>query len=116
VDAVCGDFLALDDLGRFDVIAFNKVLEHVPDPAVMLRKALAHGHPEGFVYVEVPDGEVAAAEGPGREEFFIDHWHVFSAASVALLAQRAGYSLRALERLREPSGKYTLRTFLVPAR
>lgn len=115
VRGVGGDFLVIEDLGRFDVIAFNKVLEHVHDPVAMLRRAhrcLARG---GFVYVEVPDGEAAVTEGPEREEFFIEHWHVFSAASVALLASRAGFAVRALERLREPSAKFTLRAFLTPA-
>ena len=116
IESLCGDFMQASGLGRFDVVTFNKVLEHVPDPLTMLRKALEHVAPGGFVYCEVPDGEAAAADGPGREEFFLDHWHVFSAASLALLVSQAGYSLRALERLREPSGKYTLRAFLAPAR
>ena len=36
-----------------------------------------------LVYVELPDAEGAALHGPGREEFFIEHHHVFSAASTA---------------------------------
>lgn len=115
VTAVCGDFLTVRGLGRFDAITFNKVLEHVPDPVRMLAKALAHVEPGGFVYVEVPDGEAAVVDGPGREEFFIDHWHIFSVASLAFLAARAGFAVRVLERLREPSGKYTLRAFMVPS-
>jgi len=81
----------------------------------MLAKASAHVKPGGFVYVEVPDGEAAVIDGPGREEFFIDHWHVFSVASLALLVAQAGFAVRVLERLREPSGKYTLRAFMVPS-
>ena len=115
VKTIFGDFMEMDDFGRFDVVTFNKVLEHVKDPIAMLEKTLAHVKPEGFVYVEVPDGEMAVSDGPEREEFFIEHWHIFSATSVALLASRAGFSLRALERLREPSNKYTLRAFLVGA-
>ena len=112
VAAVCADFATAGDLGRFDAVTFNKVLEHVPDPVSMLRRAAGHVAPGGFVYVEVPDGERAALAGPEREEFFVDHWHVFSAASLALLAQHAGFRTLALERLREPSGKFTLRAFL----
>jgi hypothetical protein len=37
---------------------------------------------------------------------------VFSAASLALVAQRAGFRLLQQERLREPSTKYTLVAFL----
>lgn len=113
VGAVQADFLtaSLEGLGRFDAITFNKVLEHVERPVAMLaraRQSLASG---GFVYVELPDA-LAAREGAGREEFFIDHHHVFSPASLALLAERAGFVPLAIERLREPSGKFTLRGFL----
>ncbi len=115
VTVMCGDFMTVQGLGRFDAVTFNKVLEHVPDPVAMLAKALSHVKPGGFVYVEVPDGEAAVVDGPGREEFFIDHYHVFSVASSALLVARAGFAVRVLERLREPSGKYTLRAFMVPS-
>ncbi|MBM3278752.1 MAG: class I SAM-dependent methyltransferase [Candidatus Handelsmanbacteria bacterium] len=112
VRAICGDFMAVDLPGGFDAVSFNKVLEHVPEPQLMLLRAKECLAPGGFVYVEVPDGEAAAAEGPGREEFFIEHLHVFSAASLAALGERAGFRLRLLERLREPSSKFTLRAFL----
>ena len=116
--AVCGDFLQADvaELGPFDVVTFNKVLEHVHDPARMLRRAVDLVGPGGFVYVEVPDAEAARVDGPGREEFFIDHHHVFSATSTAMLAERVGMQVLVLETLREPSTKYTIRAFLAPRR
>jgi len=115
VEAVVGDFLALADdrLGRFDVVSFNKVLEHVLDPVAFLEKAVRHLAPSGFIYVEVPDGEAAAAEGPDREEFFIEHHHVFSPESVRMMAHHAALEPVTVERVREPSTKYTLRAFLV---
>ncbi|MCU1282802.1 MAG: hypothetical protein JWM53_6348 [bacterium] len=115
VEAVAADWMTASGLVRHDVITFNKVLEHVKDPVPMLRKAAEHLTPGGFVYVELPDGEAAApphGEGFGREEFFVEHWHVFSMASLALLAARAGFRVLSIERLREPSSKYTLRAFL----
>jgi 2-polyprenyl-3-methyl-5-hydroxy-6-metoxy-1,4-benzoquinol methylase len=112
VRSIQGDFLTATDPGQYDVVSFNKVLEHVKDPASMLARASLFLRPGGFVYVEVPDGEAAVADGPGREEFFIDHHHIFSMASLALLAVCAEFRVRALERLREPSTKYTLRAFL----
>jgi len=101
----------LERIGRFDVVTFNKVLEHVEDPVEMLVAARRLLAPDGFVYVEVPDAEAAAPHGPGREEFFLEHHHVFSPASLALMGARGGLSAIALERLREPSGKFTLRGF-----
>lgn len=113
VKALHADFLAGDDFGRFDAIAFNKVLEHVPEPVAMLRKARRFLEAHGFVYIELPDGEGARKESFGREEFFIDHLHVFSAASLALLVERAGFRVAAIEAVREPSTKFTLRAFAV---
>ena len=113
VEAVTGDFMKLDtaSLGSFDVITFNKVLEHVEDPVAMLARALPLLAAGGFVYFEVPDGEAASSEGLGCEEFFIEHNHVFSLASAALLAVRAGFSPLLTQSLREPSSKFTLRVF-----
>ena len=113
VRALQGDFQTADPPGPFDAITFNKVLEHVRNPVAMLARAAGYLSREGFVYVEVPDGDAASALGAGREEFFIDHWHAFSPASLAMLGDRAGFRVHTLERLEEPSGKFTLRVFLV---
>ncbi len=112
VNAVCMDFLESKNLGTFDIITFNKVLEHVKDPIKMLAKAHDFLNKQGFVYLEVPDGEVAARDGFHREEFFIDHYHIFSSNSINFLANKAGFQVDILERLQEPSTKYTLRAFL----
>jgi len=115
VEAVLGNFMAVDNLGAFDIITFNKVLEHVKDPVAMLRRSLAFLKPGGFVYIAVPDGETASLEGQEREEFAIEHWHVFSQASLMRLVEKAGFIPKEIERLKEPSTKYTLRAFLVAA-
>jgi SAM-dependent methyltransferase len=109
-----GHFPHVAGLGKYDLITFNKVLEHLSRPIPTLRAAANHLCPGGYVYVELPDGEAAAREGFFREEFFIDHHHVFSIASFVGLAVRAGFDVVRLERLREPSTKYTLRAFLTP--
>jgi SAM-dependent methyltransferase len=114
VEAVCADFMTAEGLGEFELITLNKVLEHVPDPVTMLARTCELLALEGAVYVELPDGEAAAndPDGPAREEFFIEHLHVFSMSSMSLLADRAGLLTVHAERLREPSGKYTLFAFL----
>jgi SAM-dependent methyltransferase len=112
VSAVCADFNSSENLGLFDVITFNRVLEHVEDPVTMLRKGQRNLNPGGFIYVEVPDGEMAAGEGKEREEFFVDHLHVFSLSSLSLAALGAGFTVSGLTRGREPSGKYSLWAFL----
>ncbi|WP_395453911.1 class I SAM-dependent methyltransferase (plasmid) [Azospirillum melinis] len=112
---VAGDFMALDltTLGTFNAVTLNKVLEHVMDPVRMLARIHPLLKPGGFIYIEVPD--TAAATHPdsqNREEFFVEHHHVFSPMSLTALVERAGFALVTLERLREPSGKYTLCAFV----
>jgi 2-polyprenyl-3-methyl-5-hydroxy-6-metoxy-1,4-benzoquinol methylase len=113
VDVICADFAEAVIGERAELVTFNKVLEHVLDPERMLAAARAAVVPGGIVYVELPDAESAFEDGPGREEFFIEHHHVFSLASMILMARRAGFRTLHAERLIEPSGKHTLRSFLV---
>ncbi|MBM3459074.1 MAG: class I SAM-dependent methyltransferase, partial [Armatimonadetes bacterium] len=117
VAGIRGDFFAVELLETYDLLTFNKVMEHVKDPVAMLRRCHELLTPGGLVYVELPDGEAAITDpdGPEREEFFIEHHHVFSAASLTLLAWQAEFQVLQLERIREPSGKYTLYAFLAPA-
>ncbi len=112
VNAVCADFMTVTGLGECDLITINKVLEHVEDPVAMLGRCAEFLRDGGVVYIEVPDGEAAINAGLDREEFFIEHLHIFSMTSLSLMVDRAGYSAIHIERLREPSGKYTLWAFL----
>lgn len=114
VEGIVADFMTERFDRRFGLVAFNKVLEHVPDPGAMLARAHDVLMPGGLVHVELPDAEGALddPEGAAREEFAIEHYCAFSAISYAMLAHRAGFRVLLLERLVEPSGKYTLRGML----
>jgi 2-polyprenyl-3-methyl-5-hydroxy-6-metoxy-1,4-benzoquinol methylase len=113
-EAMAGDFFALDPPRRFALVTFNKVLEHVPDMVAMLDRAKRWLTDDGLIYVELPDGEAAITDplGAAREEFFVEHYCAFSAGSYALLARQAGLTIHRIDRIREPSGKYTLRGFM----
>jgi len=115
IEAISEDYRKLKWDRKFDIICLNKVLEHVEDPSGMLQHSRDDLAPGGFFYLELPDGEVAAedTDGFGREEFFFEHHHIFSMASMEMLSRKAGFRSIELERLREPSGKYTLRSFLI---
>lgn len=119
IAAIAADFLQLDHEqldGRYELVALNKVLEHVPEPWKMLERCRGPLAPGGTIYVEVPDGEAAFSAGPStREEFFIEHLYAFSATSLSLLADRCGLRLQRLDRLHEPSDKLTLAGFLTDA-
>jgi len=109
VKSVHADFLSWEPKTekRFDLITLNKVLEHVADPVVMLRSARRWIQPGGLLYVEVPDAS-AAQSGLGREEFFIEHLHVFSTDSLALSVKKAGWKPSLISSLIEPSGKFSI--------
>ncbi len=115
IEARCGDFLDMAPERAFDLVTLNKVLEHVADPQTMLARTAAWLSARGVIYVELPDGEAAIADGPGREEFFVEHFAAYSVASLALLCAKSGVRADRIERLREPSGKYTLAAFLSPS-
>lgn len=116
VSGVCQVFEEGADLGRYHLISFNKVLEHLEDPVGILSCAKGFLEDGGVVYLELPDGLAALTDPdpPEREEFFIEHHHIFSPASLCILIDRSGFQLLEMESLREPSGKYTLRAFAEP--
>mgnify|MGYP002152358324 CR=1 FL=1 len=116
VPTISADFmdLQLSELGTYDVVTLNKVVEHVEDACRFLRKAAELTSPRGFVYLEVPDGDGAASSGPEREEFFVEHHHAFSMASLSATVERANLQVIRVDRLVEPSGKFTLACFAVP--
>jgi 2-polyprenyl-3-methyl-5-hydroxy-6-metoxy-1,4-benzoquinol methylase len=111
VATITGDFFCATDLGMYNLITFNKVLEHVTRPIDFLIKARQHLRPGGVLYIEVPDGIAAATVGYGREEFFIEHLHVFSEESLKHMISCAGLAIESLHSIVEPSGKYTLFAF-----
>jgi hypothetical protein len=49
--------------------------------------------------------------GGNREEFFSDHFHIFSMQSAIQLISQSGFRIISAQRLREPSGKFTIRIF-----
>jgi len=109
IRAIHGDYLKLELDDMFDVVTFNKVLEHVPDPSDLLEMSKNNLENNGLLYVEVPDAEQAVNHGSEREEFFIDHFHIFSMKSATRLLSDAGFTVLDQTRLHEPSGKFTLR-------
>jgi SAM-dependent methyltransferase len=94
----------------FDLITLNKVLEHVEAPLGMLRQLVPLLSKGGTMYVELPDGEAAAAAAGyvERQEFFMSHLTVFGPRSLQWLVEHAGLSIVQVQRIHEPSDKYTI--------
>ena len=94
---------------KFDFITLNKVLEHVPNPYLFLKKYLKNLKKDGHIYIEVPDLDAKEDKvGYNREEFFIEHHHVFSKVSLILMLSKLNLKIQKIEKIVEPSTKYTL--------
>jgi 2-polyprenyl-3-methyl-5-hydroxy-6-metoxy-1,4-benzoquinol methylase len=111
INAIHGDFLKKRIKNKYDVITFNKVIEHVKKPEKMLLRAKSILKKNGIIYIEVPD-VLAGKKGKNREEFHIDHLHVFSKKSLFFLAKNINLNLKKVKSIREPSGKFTIYAFL----
>ena len=98
---------------KFNIISMNKIIEHVKEPVKLLKISKKLLIQNGYVYIEVPDGYTASKHKKGkfREEFFVDHLHVFTRRSLKKCIELAGLKLLNLKSIKEKSGKYTLFAF-----
>ena len=79
---------ALSELpGCFDLITMVHSLEHFPEPAAVLRDLRSRVAPGGRLLIQVPN-----AEANPFEYLVADHMIHFSAATLAVLAARAGFA------------------------
>jgi 2-polyprenyl-3-methyl-5-hydroxy-6-metoxy-1,4-benzoquinol methylase len=85
-------------LGRFDAVHLNNVLEHVPDPAHLIR--LSHGllEPDGVICVNVPNDfsplQIAAMSAAGTADWWVappHHLNYFDFPSLTRLLERQGF-------------------------
>jgi SAM-dependent methyltransferase len=67
---------------KFDLITLNKVLEHIERPLNLLSNIKKKLNKNGHVYIEVPD-ILASRKGKNRQEFGLEHYHVFSIQSLS---------------------------------
>ena len=95
---------------KFDVITSFQVLEHVENPKIIMRKIKKILKNNGILYIEVPDAK-ASIEGKYREEFFIEHLHVFSMKSLRNTLKKIKFKIIKIKSIKENSGKYTLYAF-----
>lgn len=97
---------------KYDLITFNRVLEHIADPIPILAAEKNNLKKDGIIYIEVPDTSSFFQDGANNEAFGYGHYIVYSPESLNLLATKAGFNLQKFERVIEPSGKFTLYGFL----
>ena len=115
IDVIQGDFLKINlkKFKKYDMITFNKVLEHVEKPILFLKKSLKLINSKNLIYVEVPDAIAIndKEEGKNREEFGLGHHHVFTKKSLKNLLRQSNIKILKIKQVREPSSKYTIFAF-----
>ena len=101
----------LDFDGAFDLITLNRVLEHIKTPIEVLisvKKALKNN---GIIYLELPDILSFSLDGDSNEAFASGHYMVYGSKSIQYLFNEADIELYSVNRVKEPSGKYTVYAF-----
>ena len=79
----------LANLGRFDLITFRQVLEHLMDPIATLQKVSQALSPQGILYVAVPD--MMHPDGSLPDFWYrCVHTYYFSKSTLARVAAHAG--------------------------
>lgn len=98
---------------KYDIITLNKVLEHVKDPASILKSARGVLYRNGIVYAEVPDMLNYKFYGADSEAFASGHYMAFNPGSLFYLCGKTGFEVLKIDRNIEPSGKVTIYSFLM---
>ena len=94
---------------RYDFLSMNKIIEHIEKPKFFLNKFLSLMKKSGYLYIEVPSINALKSKlGKKREEFFIEHFHVFSKKSLEILLKSIDLKIIYIKNIKENSGKYTL--------
>ena len=101
---------AIDD-ERFDVVLGGDVLEHLPDPLLVLRECRRALKPGGYVVLSLPNIahadvklQLLAGQFPYRDTGLLDrtHLHFFTITSIEEMLRDAGLLLVDLERVTIP--------------
>ena len=93
VEVHAGDFLEVPLDGDFDVITMWHVLEHLPDPAKAIARAVELLRPGGRLVVSVPNIDSLQARVGGEDWLHVDlprHLFHFNPRSLSTLVRRAG--------------------------
>ena len=98
-------------LSGYDLITFNKVIEHIRQPQSVLLAARTAVAPHGMIYVEVPHRLSVFCHPP--EHFILGalHHHLCSVPALARLLEECGWSTLEAGTVYEPSGKVTAFAF-----
>ena len=94
---------------KYKFITFNKILEHLPIQYII--KILKNIKSKRILYLELPSVK-AKKLGLKRQEFFLEHFNIFSKKSLILLAKTLNYKIIKISDIKEVNNKYTLRAVI----
>jgi 2-polyprenyl-3-methyl-5-hydroxy-6-metoxy-1,4-benzoquinol methylase len=80
--------------GPYDLIVLCHVLEHVPDPLVLLRRLHALAAPGGRLFIEVPHAALYTWNSAQNGRLNAEHLWDFTPAMLRALAREAGWGVR----------------------
>jgi len=108
-----GKFESIKDKNKYDIITFNKVLEHVKNPVKQLKKAKTLLNKEGIIYIELPDSTQTLKSKTflSRAEFNVEHYTIFNIKSLLVLLELSNFEVLKIDRVTDPSGKRTIYAF-----
>ena len=94
---------------KYNFITFNKILEHLPIENII--RILKNIKPKRILYLELPSVKAKRA-GLKRQEFFLEHFNIFSKNSLLLLVKTLNYKIIKISDIKEVNNKYTLRAII----
>ena len=99
---------------KFELITFNKVLEHIKNPIPTLMKAKQFLLANGLIYIELPYADTIFKDKDieQRSEFFIEHYTIHNKESIKKIAELADLKILKVNNVIDPSGKHTIYAFL----
>jgi hypothetical protein len=98
---------------QFNLITMNKVLEHIQDPMKLLKKiSESMGGHNSVLYLEVPDRVTAEIASKGDNILGALHCHLYDLRTFTYMAKKLNLEILTMERVKEPSGKFTIFAFL----
>jgi len=96
---------------KYDLITINRMLEHVSNPYLILKKVTSILKNSGYLYIELPDVRSYFYNGPHDQDFGYGHYIIYSPITMSIMASYSGLELMSLQRVIEPSKKYTIYGF-----
>tara|TARA_B100000886_G_C20400576_1_gene482403 strand:+ start:757 stop:1575 length:819 start_codon:yes stop_codon:yes gene_type:complete len=109
LDVVNNSIFLKKNSSKYDLITMNKIIEHIENPKLFLSKFLNILKKPGYLYIEVPSTSALKSKlGKRSEEFFIEHFHIFSKKSLKNLLNFINLKIIYVKDIKENSGKYTL--------